>query len=100
MLLFTREIISPVTFWIGRPICRQDLLLDTGVNPNGEVMMKIIHLIGNLDDFRGLITNHIIRLTVSGIVRLTTTQNMKGFGMAIPTLKTMLIEDMKKLPGL
>lgn len=99
-MLFTREIISTVTFWIGRPICHLDLLLATGVKPNGEVMMKIMHLTGNLDVFRGPIMNRIIRLMVSGIVRLTPIQNMKGFGMAILALKTMVIEDMINLPGL
>lgn len=59
---FTREIISTLTFWTGRPTCRQDhLLLATGVNQNEEVMMKIILLTGNLDVFRGPIMNHIIR---------------------------------------
>lgn len=97
-MLYIREILSPVMVWTERPICHQDLLLATGVNPNGEVMTKIIHLKGNLDDFRGLIMNLIIRST--GIVKSACTKNMINFRMTIPALKIMLIEDMINLPGL
>lgn len=99
-MLYTREIISIVMFWIGRPICHQDLLLVNGVNPNGGVMMKIIPLKGNLDVFKDLTTNHTIKWMGSGIVRLTFTQSMISFETVIPTLKTMVIEDMSNLLGL
>ena len=92
--------LSTVIFWIGRAICHRDLLLATGINPKGEVMMKIIQMTGNLDVFRGLITSHIIRLMPSGNVILTRIQNMINFGMPMAALKTMVIEDMINLPGL
>ena len=92
--------LSTVIFWIGRAICHRDLLLATGINPKGEVMMKIIQMTGNLDVFRGLITSHIIRLMPSGNVILTRTQNMINFGMPMAALKTMVIQDMINLPGL
>lgn len=92
--------LSTETFWIGRPICHQDLLLATGVNPNGEVMMKIIHMTGNLNVFRGLIMKHIIRLMLSGIMRLMHTQNMISIEMAITAMKIMVIEGMINLLGL
>jgi hypothetical protein len=99
-MLYTREIISTVMFWKGKPICHQDLLLANGVNPNGGVMMKIIHLTGNLGVFKGLIMNHTIKWMVSGIGRLTCTRSMISFEMVIQTLKTTVIEDMTNLQGL
>lgn len=99
-MLYTKEIISTAMFWIGRPICHQDLLLANGVNPNGGFTMKIIHLKGNLDVFRGLIMNHTIKWMVLGIRKLTCTRSMISFEMVIPTLKTMVIEAMTNLPGL
>lgn len=99
-MLYTIEIICTVMFWIGMPIFHQDLLLFTGVNPNGEAMMKIIHLKGNLDVFKGPIMNHTIRLMVSGTMRLTCTRSMISSEIAIPAWKIMVIEDMINLLGL
>jgi hypothetical protein len=99
-MLYTREIISTVMFWKEKPICHQDLLLANGVSPNGGVMMKIIHLKGNLGVFKGLIMNHTIKWMVSGIGRLTCTRSMISFEMVIQTLKTTVIEDMTNLQGL
>jgi hypothetical protein len=85
---------------MGRRFCHQDLLLASGVNPNGGVTMKIIHLKGNLDAFRDLIMNHTTKWMVLGIGRLTCTRSMISFEMVIPTLKTIVIEAMTNLPGL
>lgn len=99
-IIYIIEVPSTVMFWIGRHIRHQDHPLAIGVNPNVEVMMKIIHWIGNLDVFSVLIMIHIIRLMLSEIGRLIHIQNLISFGMAMPAMKTMVIEDMINLAGL
>jgi hypothetical protein len=99
-IMFTRGMPSNVMFWIGRTIHHHLLLWVFGHNQGGEVMKKIIHLIGNLGDMRNRTLIPTMRLMPFMIMRMIQFRNLISFGMTIAVWITIVIMDLTGLLGL